>query len=258
MDSLQGRVILVTGGASGIGRQTCIDLAKYGAVVSICDANLEEAQKTASLILNKFANASAYAIKVDVTSAQEVENMVKVTVEKFGRLDGAVNCAGISGISGQGPKEIADHSDDRFDRVIAVNLKGVFLSMKHEIRQLLQQEKSKHFSIVNASSYAGLFGVPRIAAYVAAKHGVVGLTKTAALEYAQSGIRVNAVCPSYTDTPMIAHLPPERRVQAGASLPLGRLGTPEDISAAILWLLSDASSFVTGIALPLDGGSSAQ
>jgi len=249
--SLKGRVIIVTGGGSGIGRQISIDLSRAGASVSVADVNFKGAQETVSLLQEQ---SNAFAIKTDVSCAQEVQAAVKATVEKFGRLDGAVNCAGIGGPLAT----IADSSEEHFDRLVSVNLKGVFLSLKYELEQILMQEKSKHYSIVNISSGAGLFGLPSMGVYSATKHGVVGLTKTAALEYAQAGIRVNAVCPHFIETPLTQDIPQDFVQAVIKSIPLGRAGKPKDISEPVLWLLSDAASFVTGVALSLDGGASAQ
>jgi len=252
-ESLKGRVVLVTGGGSGIGRQVSLDLAKLGARVAVADVNFEEAQKTVATILEKNPSESALAIKVDVTSAQEVEAAVKATVEKFGRLDGAVNSAGI----GSARAATAEVVEAAFDRVIAVNLKGVFSSLKFEIQQFLKQEKAKHYSIVNLSSFYGLYASQGISPYVASKHGVIGLSKTAALEYAKDGIRVNAVCPYFTDTPLVANFLAQHKAELEAKIPLGRVATQEEIATSIIWLLGDTSSFVTGISLSVDGGCSA-
>ena len=193
-------------------------------------------------------------VQVDVTSASAVETLISKTVETYGRLDCAHNNAGISG-GGRAPT--AEYPEETWHQVIAVNLTGVWFCMKYEIPQMLQQGGGV---IVNTASVAGLIGGRGLAAYVASKHGVVGLTKTAALEYAQQGIRVNCVCPGVIHTPMTAGglSDPERRARIIASEPMGRVGTPEEIAEAVVWLCSDAASFVTGHTMTVDGGFVAQ
>jgi len=230
-----------------------MELAKYGAKVALADVNLEPTQQTVSAILEKYPNAHLVAMKCDVGSGRDVCAMVDATVKKFGRLDGAVNCAGIGGIY----SKTADYPDDLFDKLVQINLKGVFLCMKYEIGQIAKQEKAKHYSIVNISSIFGLIGYRLNAPYAAVKHGVVGLTKSAALEYSRSGIRINAVCPAFTATPMITNVIDPNSPEADkmkSNNPLGRLATPEEVASAILWLLCDASSFTTGFAVAVDGG----
>ena len=245
---LQGKVILVTGGGSGIGRATSVLLARQGAKVMIADYVPESAERTVKMI--KDAGGEASCIAADVSVTKQVEMMITKTIETYGRLDGAFNNAGIEG-------KMADtiaYPEDVFDRVIAINLKGVWLCMKYEIPQML---KNGGGSIVNTASGAGLVGVEQLSAYNASKHGVVGLTKTAALEFAQKNIRVNCVCPGLINTPMVA-----RMIDSGgmneqeflAAEPMGRMGRPEEIGEGVVWLLSDAASFVTGHALSIDGG----
>jgi NAD(P)-dependent dehydrogenase (short-subunit alcohol dehydrogenase family) len=246
--TLQGKVILVTGGGSGIGRATSLILAKQGAKVMIADYVPEGAERTVKMI--KDAGGEASCIAADVSFPKQVEMMVNKTVETYGRLDGAFNNAGIEGKI----VNTADTSEEIFDRIIAINLKGVWLCMKYEIPQLL---KNGGGAIVNTASAAGLVGVEGLCGYNASKHGVVGLTKNAALEYAQKNIRVNCVCPGLINTPMVA-----RMIDSGgmneqdfvAGEPIGRMGKPEEIGEGVAWLLSDAASFVTGHPMAVDGG----
>jgi NAD(P)-dependent dehydrogenase (short-subunit alcohol dehydrogenase family) len=246
--SLEGKVILVTGGGSGIGRATSLLLAKQGAKVMIADYVPEGAQKTVAMI--KEAGGTADCLAADVSVTKQVEMMVAKTVEKYGRIDGAFNNAGIEGkMAGT-----IDTSEENFDRTIAINLKGVWLCMKYEIPQMLKQGGGV---IVNTASIAGLVGFEGLPAYNASKHGVVGLTKTAALEFAQKNIRVNCVCPGVIQTPMVARLMDgggmnENDMRAGE--PVGRFGQPHEIGEGVVWLLSDASSFVTGHSMVIDGG----
>ena len=250
--TLNGKVALVTGGASGIGRATALMFAREGAKLVIADMNEDGGQQTVHMITENGGEATF--VQVDVTSASAVEAMISKTVETYGRLDCAHNNAGIS----SGLRALtADYPEERWHQVIAVNLTGVWLCMKYEIVQMLHQGGG---AIVNTASIAGLVGSAGGAAYTASKHGVVGLTKTAALEYAQQGIRVNCVCPGYIQTPMTASSlsDPERQAQIIAREPIGRVGTPEEIAEAVIWLCSDAASFVTGHAMTVDGGYVAQ
>jgi NAD(P)-dependent dehydrogenase (short-subunit alcohol dehydrogenase family) len=245
---LQGKIALVTGGGSGIGRATSLRLAKEGAKVMIADYVPEGAERTVKMI--KDAGGEANCMAADVSVTKEVETMVNKTVETYGRIDCAFNNAGIEGAF-DGTVECTEQN---FDRVVAIDLKAVWLCMKYEIPQMLKQGGG---AIVNTASIAGLLGFPGIPGYVAAKHGVVGLTRTAALEYAQKNIRVNCVCPGVIRTPMV-----ERAFDKGGlkeadvvvAEPVGRLGKPEEIAEGVLWLLSDAASFVTGHPLTIDGG----
>jgi NAD(P)-dependent dehydrogenase (short-subunit alcohol dehydrogenase family) len=245
---LQGKVTLVTGGGSGIGRATSILLAKEGAKVMIADYMPEGAERTVKMIKEGGGEASCVAADVSVT--RQVEMMVDKTVAAYGRLDCAFNNAGIEGKM----SDTAEYPEDVFDRVIAINLKGVWLCMKYEIPRMI---KIGGGAIVNTASGAGLVGVAQLSAYNASKHGVVGLTKTAALEFAQKNIRVNCVCPGLINTPMVA-----RMVDSGgmneqeflAAEPVGRMGRPEEIGEGVVWLLSEAASFVTGHSMSIDGG----
>lgn len=249
---LAGKVALVTGGASGIGRATALAFAREGAKLVVADRQAEGGQQTAHLITENGAEATF--VQVDVTSATAVEALISQTIATYGRLDCAHNNAGISGGGGA---FTADYDEAMWHQVLAVNLTGVWLCMKYEIPQMLQHGGGV---IVNTASVAGLIGARGLAAYVASKHGVVGLTKTAALEYAQRGIRVNCVCPGVIHTPMTARglSDPQRRAQIIASEPLGRVGTPEEVAEAVVWLCSEAASFVTGHTMTVDGGFVAQ
>lgn len=247
--NLGGKVVLVTGGASGMGRATAVALARAGAKIAIADVNGQGGEETLGLTLA--AGGDAFFAACDVSSAAQVEALVNQTVKKFGRLDCAAN---IAGIEGKWADRIAEASEENFDRVIAVNLKGVWLCMKYEVAQMIKQGGG---SIVNLASAAGLVGNPGSAAYGASKHGVVGLTKTVALEYARQGIRVNTVCPGAIETPMLSRIfdaIPRHGARMAEIEPVGRLGTADEIAAAILWLCSEQSSFVTGAAIPVDGG----
>ena len=249
---LEGKVVLVTGGGSGIGRATCILLAKQGAKVMIADYVPEGAERTVKMIKESGGEASCIAADVSVT--RQVEMMVDKTIATYGRLDCAFNNAGIEGKM----VDTAEYPEDVFDRIMAINLKGVWLCMKYEIPQML---KNGGGAIVNTASGAGLVGVAQLSAYNASKHGVVGLTITAALEFAQKNIRVNCVCPGLINTPMVA-----RMIDSGgmneqefvAAEPVGRMGRPEEIGEGVVWLLSEAASFVTGHSMSIDGGFVAQ
>ena len=249
---VEGKVALVTGGASGIGRATALTFAREGAKLVIADMNEDGGQQTVHLITEQ--GGEAIFVRTDVSQAVEVQALISKAVETYGRLDCAHNNAGIAG----GVRaRTAEYPEDRWHQVIAVNLTGVWLCMKYEIPQMLHQGGG---TIVNTASAAGLVGSRGTSAYVASKHGVVGLTKTAALEYAQQGIRVNCVCPGAIQTPMTdrAWSDPARRARVIASEPVGRIGNPEEIAEAVVWLCSDAASFVTGHAMSVDGGYVAQ
>ncbi len=246
---VEGKVALVTGGGSGIGRQACLVFAREGAQVVVCDVAVEGGQETVGQI--EQAGGQATFIRADVAQAAEVEALVAKTVETYGRLDCAYNNAGIAGRTAR----VADDSEQNWERILAINLKGVWLCLKYEIAHMLTRGGG---AIVNTASDAGLIGLRRAGAYVASKHGVVGLTKTAALEYAKANIRVNAVCPGPIDTPMLREAS-ERVIDAMATAqPNGRLGQPREIAEAAVWLCSDAASFVTGHPMPVDGGYLAQ
>jgi NAD(P)-dependent dehydrogenase (short-subunit alcohol dehydrogenase family) len=245
---LQGRVALVTGGTSGIGRDTAILFAKAGAKVVVAGRREMEGKETVELI--RAAGGDGVFVKADVSKAAEVDALVQRTLEKFGRLDVAFNNAGIEGHW----VPITEQSEEDWDSTIDINLKGVWLCLKYEIQQMLKQGGGG--AIVNMASVAGLMGFAGGATYVASKHGVIGLTKSAALENARSGIRVNVVCPAVIETPMAerAYEDPEFRKFALGLHPIGRFGRPEEISEAIVWMCSDRASFMTGQSLVLDGG----
>jgi NAD(P)-dependent dehydrogenase (short-subunit alcohol dehydrogenase family) len=244
---LEGKIALVTGGASGIGRATALTFAREGAKLVIADMNEDGGQQTVHMITEK--GGEAIFVRTDVSQAVEVQALISKAVETYGRLDCAHNNAGISG---GGRALTADYAEDRWHQVTAVNLTGVWLCMRYEIPQMLSQGSG---AIVNTASVAGLIGSRGLAAYVASKHGVVGLTKTAALEYAQQSIRVNCVCPGVIQTPMTEGALSDPALQAQITVrPMGRVGTPEEVAEAVVWLCSDAASFVTGHAMSIDGG----
>ena len=248
----EGKIVLVTGAGSGIGRATALVFAREGAKVVVADIVVEGGQETVQQI--EAAGGEAIFVKADVSQAADVETLIAKTVETYGRLDCAFNNAGIEG----GMKLTIDCTKEEFDRTIAVNLTGVWLCMKYEIQQMLSHGSG---AIVNTASAAGLVGFPGLPDYVASKHGVVGLTKTAALEYAKSGIRVNAVCPGVIQTPMVergAQLSPGFDELALSMEPVGRFGQPAEVGEAVVWLCSDAASFVTGHPMAVDGGLVAQ
>lgn len=244
----EGKIALVTGGSSGIGRATALAFAREGAKVVIGDIQVEGGERTLQAI--KEAGGDAILVKTDVTRPDQVEALIKRAVETYGRLDCAFNNAGFEGA--QAPT--ADYTEEDWDHVISINLKGVWLCMKYEIPQMLKQGSG---AIVNTASSAGLVGFRTAPAYTAAKHGVVGLTKTAALDYAPAGIRINAVCPGVIRTPMLERLTggrPKLEAWLLAQEPVGRAGTPEEVAEAVVWLCSDAASFVTGHPMAVDGG----
>jgi NAD(P)-dependent dehydrogenase (short-subunit alcohol dehydrogenase family) len=249
---LEGRVVLVTGGASGIGRASCLAFACERARVVAADVAVEGGEETASMA--RQAGGEAIFVRADVSKASDVDALMANIMEKYGRLDCAHNNAGIAGPMAR----TADCSEQDWDDVIRVNLKGVWLCMRREIAEMAKQRSGV---IVNTASTAGLRGTRFACAYAAGSHGVVGLTKSAALEYAMDGIRINAVCPGIVDTPMIRrHIggDAKREAQFKAASPVGRMAAPGEIAQAVVWLCSDAASYLTGHALVLDGGRTAQ
>lgn len=248
LQGLDGKVALVTGAASGIGRATAQLFSRHGVRVVVSDVDAAGGEATVRLIQD--AGGEAIFVACDVSKSDDMQALIARTVETYGRLDFAVNNAGILG------RFVPTHEYDEgmFDAVMAVNARGVFLGMKYQIPAMLQNGGGV---IVNTSSAAGLIGFPGIVGYSASKHAVVGMTKTAAVEYAAQGIRVNAVNPGGVDTPMVADLgqpidaPPD---QMRDPHPIGRSARPEEIAEVIVWLCSDGASFVTGAALPVDGG----
>lgn len=246
MKDFKNKVAIITGGSFGIGRATAIAFAKRGAKVIIADY----VDGMESIKLVKAEGAEGLFIKCDVSKVTDVKDMVEKTVAEFGRLDYAFNNAGIEGPSAF----LHEYTEENWDKTIGINLKGVWLCMKYELQQMLKQKKG---AIVNCASVAGLVGVSRLPAYVASKHGVIGLTKTCALENAKMGVRINAVCPGVIDTPMVDRITGKNKVVEKKFIdmePIGRMGHPEEVAEAVTWLCSDAASFVTGHAMAVDGG----
>jgi NAD(P)-dependent dehydrogenase (short-subunit alcohol dehydrogenase family) len=250
MGILEGKSLMITGSASGIGEATAQEAAAEGAKLLLCDVNAEKGEAVAAAI-----GGGAVYRNCDVTDEAQVEAAVKATIDAHGSIDGAFNCAGILGVVGN----IGELPLDGWKQLIDVDLNGVFLCTKHQVNAMAENGGG---SILNMASAAGLIGWAGASGYVAAKHGVVGLSKAAALEYAEQGIRVNALCPSYVMTPMVEKdlfedtlgNDEELIAAARANHPIGRFAQPPEIAAAAVWLLSDTASFVTGIAMPVDGG----
>ncbi len=247
---LDGKAALITGGGGGIGRATALAFAREGARLAVADYEAATAAETVALV--NAAGGQAISLGGEVVDAADVQALVDAAVAAYGRLDCAFNNAGIAPYQvGASGRLTADWAEESFDRMIAVNLKGVWLCMKAEIRQMLVQGGG---AIVNTASIAGLIGLPTSSAYVAAKHGVVGLTKTAALEYAEAGIRVNAVCPGFIKTRMTEDSMRRRGDKIVSQIPYGRMGNPEEIAEMVVWLCSDRASYVSGAAYNVDGG----
>ena len=248
MNELIGKVAIVTGASAGIGRAAAFALAAEGAKVVVADVDVTRGEQVATDINDK--GGTAVFVRADVSDDTSVAALVAQTVAQFGGLDVAFNNAGIEGT----PAPTAECTPENWQRTLAVNLTGVWSCMRHEIPRMLERGGG---AIVNMSSVAGLVGFATTPAYTASKHGVVGLTKTAALEYAEQGIRVNAVCPGVIDTEMVERFTggqPEAEAAMVATEPVGRLGRPEEIADTVVWLCSDRSSFVTGQAIAVDGG----
>ena len=250
--SFKDKVALVTGGASGIGLATVRAFAEAGAAVAIADINEDAARVEAEKLVA--AGHKAIGIRCAVENEADAAAMVAQTVSTFGRLDAAFNNAGIH----VAVAETADAEGSDFDRIIAINLRGIFTCMKHELRQMREQGSGV---IVNCSSQSGFVGLPGLGAYTASKHGVIGLTKAAALEYAPRGIRINCICPGTTETPLVKGLveqEPGRLDAVIKDIPLGRMGREEEIASAVLWLCSPGAGFMVGQTLMPDGGYTAR
>lgn len=242
---LEGKAAVITGGSSGIGRAAALAFAAEGARVAIGARRAAEGEETARLVREQ--GGDAVFVQTDVRHSDQIGRLVQTAVERWGRLDCALNNAGI-----EGPLFIptADYPEEAWNEILAINLTGVFLAMKHEIPHILKQGGA----IVNMSSIAGLVGGTFNAAYFASKHGVVGLTKAAAIEYAKSGLRVNAICPAVIETDMANRAFSGMWDRIVDMHPVGRVGTPQEVANAVVWLCSDRASFITGHALPVDGG----
>ena len=248
--NFKDKIVLITGAASGIGRAAALAFAKAGGTIVVSDINVEGGMETVSQI--KATGRKALFIKTNVADFASVEKLMQQIVEQFGRLDIAINNAGIAGVNAR----TIDMPLDSWDKVMAINASGVFYCMKTQIPIMLKQGGG---AIVNTASIAGLKGLPNSLAYVASKHAVVGMTKTAAMEYARNNIRINAICPVFTISPLFD---PEaiEKVAKGipdklkANIPMKRFAQAEEQVAAMMWLCSDGASFVTGLALPVDGG----
>jgi len=248
MEGISDATAIVTGGSTGIGRAAAVRYAEEGANVVVADVNAEDAERTVELV--EEAGADATFVETDVSEPDDVEAMVESAVDTYGGLDYAFNNAGIEG--DEAPA--GEHPLENFERVIDVNLKGVYLGMRYEIPAMLEDGGG---AIVNTSSIAGLVGFPGLSPYVASKHGVIGLTKTAAAEYGGEDVRINAISPGVIETPMVertADANPETIEQTKAATPMGRLGEPAEIGDAAVWLCSDDATFVTGETLVIDGG----
>ena len=251
MASLSGKVAIVTGGSSGIGKATAIAFAREGAKVVVASRREKEGQETVKQV--QLAGSEGFFIKTDVSKETDVSAMVEKTIATYGHLDYAFNNAGIEQI----PTPLVEQTEETFDQVMDINVKGVWLCMKHQIPQMLV---SGGGAIVNMSSISGMIGASGLPIYVASKHAVLGLTKSVALEYAKEGIRINAVCPGMIETDLLDRVFANQEVKERliAMHPIGRVGKPEEIAEAVVWLCSDKASFVTGQSLPLDGGYVAQ
>jgi NAD(P)-dependent dehydrogenase (short-subunit alcohol dehydrogenase family) len=245
MKILENKVALVTGGTSGIGKATAIALGVAGAKVVFSGRREEEGEDTANLI--RQSGAECLFVRSDVSSEAEVKALIQTTIEQYGRLDCAFNNAGID----PSPKPLHEQSVEDFDKLMAINVRGLFLCMKYEIQQMLTQGAGV---IVNNSSMGGLIAFPGISPYNASKHAVMGLTRSAALDYAQKGIRINAVNPGMIATDMMNRLADGNPEQMASTIPMGRMGRAEEIAATVVFLCSDAASYITGQPIVIDGG----
>ncbi len=252
MSALRGKVAIITGASSGIGKATALEFSKQGVKVALADINDQAGNNLVNQIETN--QGEAIFIKTDVSDLAQVKNLVTQTTGTFGRIDYAFNNAGIEGEQ----TSTAESNKETWKNVIDVNLKGVWACLKYEIPEMLKNENGG--AIVNCSSVAGSIGFPNLAPYVASKHGVIGLTRTAALEYAEKNIRVNAVCPGVIKTPMVDRVTggdPELEKQYAEMSPMNRMGKPEEIAKAVVWLCSDEASYITGETLTIDGGMTA-
>jgi len=250
MKEFEGKVALITGGSSGMGRTTALAFAQKGAKIVVASRREKEGEETVAMI--KEIGSEAIFVKTDITQVIEVENLVNQTINTYARLDYAFNNAGVEGILGPS----IEQTESNWNYIIDINLKGVWLSMKYQIPAML---KNGGGAIVNNASIYGLMGLANLSIYCASKHGVIGLTKAVALEQATAGIRINTVCPGIIQTDMVDRAfgkddDSEGKVQMAASHPIGRLGKPEEIANAVVWLCSDSASFITGHSLTIDGG----
>ncbi len=248
MNKFENRIALVTGGGSGIGRSTCLAFSREGAKIVVSDINEKTGQETLDMV-RKIGGEGIF-IQADVTQSSQVAMLIEETLQHYKRLDCAFNNAGIEARV----SPTAECTEEDWDRVISINLKSVFLCMKYELKHMVSQKRG---AIVNCASVGGLVGFPGGAVYVASKHGVVGLTHAASLDYAAMGIRINAVCPGLIRTPMIDRVEqknPGMKSQLTSLEPIGRMGLPEEVAESVLWLCSDSASFVTGHAMAVDGG----
>lgn len=251
MNNFNDKVVLVTGAGNGIGRATALAFAKQGASVVVADMSRNAGEETTALITE--AGGAATFILCDVTKDQDVQSMVAGTIETYGKLDIAFNNAGIE----IEQSKLADGDEATYDKIMDVNVKGVWRCMKYQIPELLKQSTS---AIVNTASIAGLGAAPKMSIYSASKHAVIGLTKSAAVEYGKKGLRVNAICPAVIDTEMFRRATqndPQKEQYVRSLHPVGRIGQPDEVAAAVLYLCSDLAGFTTGVALPIDGGATA-
>jgi NAD(P)-dependent dehydrogenase (short-subunit alcohol dehydrogenase family) len=239
------KVAIVTGGSSGIGRATAIALAKEGAKIVVAARRSKEGEETVQLV--KETGSDGIFVKTDVANENDVRSLVEKTVKQYNRLDYAFNNAGIEEMT----TPLVDQTSEVFDQIMNVNVKGVWLSMKYEIPEMIRTGGG---AIVNTSSGAGVVGYPQQPIYIASKHAVLGLTKSAALEYAKSGIRINAIAPGVTETEMVERVDKQLIERLKSMTPIGRIGDPQEIANAVVWLLSDKASFVLGHTLLVDGG----
>lgn len=245
MNEYENKNIMITGAGSGIGRATALLFANHRSQVIVSDRDEVSGLETVNLIKEK--GGKAYFIKCDVSNEKEVQELITKTIKEFGQLDFAFNNAGIEGT----PAPTNDCTLENWNQTISVNLTGVWLCMKYELQEMLKLKSGK---IVNCSSIAGLVGFENIPAYIASKHGIIGLTKAAALENAKNGIRINAICPGTIHTPMLSRFTQGNEESMEKDVPMGRIGKPEEIAEAVLWLCSDRASYMTGQAMAVDGG----